>query len=104
VWVRTLTSLTFLFREQYLHAAGPFVPVEALVSTLPRLSYQLFFDRKTSAAVAELNGDVRRTLRAIMGTSDRYVPPLFLTSQDSLMAAWDDVAEVGDIRPGACRV
>jgi hypothetical protein len=80
--------------NQYIHAAGPFVPIAHLVPALPRLSYQLFFDRQTEAAIAELNKDIRRTLRATLRTSTSPVPPRFLTNPNSFMAEWDEFSEV----------
>ena len=90
---RSLTVNTSLY-HQYVHAAGPFVPIAQLVPALPRLSYQLFFDQQTEAAIAELNKDVRRTLRATLRTSKSPVPPRFLTNPNSFMAEWNEVAEV----------
>jgi soluble epoxide hydrolase/lipid-phosphate phosphatase len=83
---------------QYIHAAGPFVPIAYLVPALPRLSYQLFFDQQTEAAIAELNKDIRRTLRATLRTSTSLMPPGFLTNPNSFMAEWDEFSEVRTTR------
>ena len=60
----------------------------------PRLTYQLFFDRQTSTAVAELNHDIRRTLRGTIRDVASPPPESFLTSSDTFIGAWDDVDEV----------
>ena len=87
-------TATASFYHQYVHAAGPFIPIAQLVPALPRLSYQLFFDQQTEAAIAELNKDIRRTLRATLRTSKSPVPPRFLTNPNSFMAEWDEFVEV----------
>ena len=59
-----------------------------------RLAYQLFFDGQTPAAVAELNRDIRRTLRGTLRDVASPPPEGFLTSQDTYLGAWDSVDEV----------
>lgn len=60
----------------------------------PRLAYQLFFDRQTPAAIAELDRDVRRTLRGTLRDVASPPPESFLTSTDTYLGAWDGVDEV----------
>lgn len=60
----------------------------------PRLAYQLFFDKQTSAAVDELDRDVRRTLRGTLRDVASPPPESFLTSPDTFIGAWDGVDEV----------
>lgn len=60
----------------------------------PRLAYQLFFDRQTTAAIAELDRDVRRTLRGTLRDVTSPPPESFLTSPDTFLGAWDGVDEV----------
>ena len=67
----------------------------------PRLAYQLFFDRQTPAAVAELNRDIRRTLRGTIRSLASPPPKSFLTSLDTFMGAWDSVDEVCLFSSGA---
>ncbi|THH17595.1 hypothetical protein EW146_g3260 [Bondarzewia mesenterica] len=81
----------------YIPAAGPFMPTEALLEHLPRLSYQLFFDKKTSDAVDELAKDIRRTLRGTLRTADSAPPDAFLTHTDSFLKGWDDTEEIDPI-------
>jgi len=81
----------------YIPAAGPFVPMETQVMAHPRLTYQLFFDRQTPAAVAELNHDIRRTLRGTIRSVASPPPESFLTSVDTFIGAWDGVDEVPPI-------
>jgi len=60
----------------------------------PRLTYQLFFDRQTPEAVAELNRDIRRTLRGTVRDVASPPPESFLTSSETFIGAWDHVDEV----------
>ncbi|KAI0269333.1 alpha/beta-hydrolase [Gloeopeniophorella convolvens] len=77
--------------------SGPFVPVRDLVSALPRLAYQQFFDGSTPDAVEELGRDVRRTLRGTLRDVASPPPGAFLTSTKSFMGAWDSVEEIPPI-------
>jgi len=70
------------------------VPTETQAKALPRLMYQLFFDRQTPEAVAELNRDIRRTLRGTMRDVASPPPESFLTSSETFIGAWDHVDEV----------
>jgi len=81
----------------YIPAAGPHVPTEVQVAAHPRLAYQLFFDKHTTAAIAELNRDIRRTLRETLRDVASPPPDHFLTSRDSFIGAWDDHDEVPPI-------
>jgi soluble epoxide hydrolase / lipid-phosphate phosphatase len=67
---------------------------QAMVAAHPRLAYQLFFDKQTPAAAAELERDVRRTLRGTLRDVASPPPESFLTSPDTFMGAWDNVEEV----------
>ncbi|THH02215.1 hypothetical protein EW026_g620 [Hermanssonia centrifuga] len=73
----------------YLPNAGPFVPVEHLVPMLPKLSYNLFFERMTQEAVKELSQDVRRTLRATLRSVDSPPPDEFLQQTESFLRGWE---------------
>ncbi|RDB20271.1 Bifunctional epoxide hydrolase 2 [Hypsizygus marmoreus] len=83
----------------YIPAAGPFVPLKHLVTALPKLTYQLYFDSKTDEAVAELDQDIRRTLRATLRTVDSPPPDEYLTSPDSFLAAWADIPPIPFFTP-----
>lgn len=83
-----------LIPTQYIPSAGSFVPISHFVSALPRLTYQLFFERETSAATLELNKDIRRTIRATLRSVGSPPPEDFLKSPDSFLAGWKDEAEV----------
>ncbi|KAK7045492.1 hypothetical protein VNI00_007745 [Paramarasmius palmivorus] len=78
----------------YIPAAGDFVPIKHLVSALPKLAYQLFFSGKTQEAIAELDKDIKRTIRATLRTGASPPPASFLTSPDSFLDAWRDVEEI----------
>ncbi|KAH7905596.1 Alpha/Beta hydrolase protein [Hygrophoropsis aurantiaca] len=78
----------------YFHAAGPFIDSAQLAMYMPRLAYQVFFETRTSAAIAELNKDIRRTLRGTLRTVSSPPPDGFLTSKETFIGAWDGVFEI----------
>ena len=78
----------------YLPAAGPFVPVSSLVEEFPHLGYQVYFEEDTSAAITELNADIRRTLRSTLRTASSPPPADFLLSTSSYLTAWENVTTV----------
>ncbi|KIY48303.1 alpha/beta-hydrolase [Fistulina hepatica ATCC 64428] len=78
----------------YIPAAGPFVATKDLAAMTPGLAYELFFSEKTSAAVAELNANVRRTIRATLRTVDSPPPKGFLTDPNSFLGGWKGVAQI----------
>ncbi|KAJ2920941.1 hypothetical protein H1R20_g16152, partial [Candolleomyces eurysporus] len=75
----------------YVSAAGPFLPIKDLVPRLPKLAYQLFFDGSVENAAAELDADVKRTMRAALRTVDSPPPKSFLTSNKTFLGAWEGV-------------
>ncbi|KAJ7735243.1 hypothetical protein DFH07DRAFT_780038 [Mycena maculata] len=77
---------------RFVPSAGEFIPVDKLVGYLPKLGHQLFLDKSTEAA--QLDKDVRRTIRATLRTVASPAPDDFLLSRTSFLTAWDDVAEV----------
>lgn len=56
---------------------------------LPKLSYNLFFERMTQEAVKELSQDVRRTLRATLRSVDSPPPDEFLQQTESFLRGWE---------------
>ncbi|KAJ4467868.1 Alpha/Beta hydrolase protein [Lentinula aciculospora] len=78
----------------YIPSAGAYVPIEHLTAAIPKLTYQLFFDRKTAEAAEELNKDMRRTVRATLRTKDSPPPEDYLTSPHSFLDAWGHVEEI----------
>jgi len=81
----------------YTPSAGPFVPISALVQEFPHLAYQVFFAEQTSAAIVELNADIRRTLRATLRTVASPPPSDFLLSNSSYLVAWKNVSTIPPI-------
>ncbi|TDL17638.1 alpha/beta-hydrolase [Rickenella mellea] len=81
----------------YISAAGPFIPIAALIDQLPRLTYQLFFSDNTSEAIAELDRDIRRTLRATLRSVDSPPPESFLTNKESFLHGWHETPEIDPI-------
>ncbi len=79
----------------YIAAAGPYTPISALVPAFPHLAYQVYFGDETSTAIAELNNDIRRTLRSTLRTAASPPPAGFLTSNSSYLGAWQNVSTVG---------
>ncbi|KAF5365162.1 hypothetical protein D9757_011761 [Collybiopsis confluens] len=78
----------------YIPSAGPFVPVKELTAAIPKLTYQLFFDEKTTEAIEELDRDIRRSIRATLRTKDSPPPDEFLTSPESFLSAWNHIDEI----------
>ncbi|KAJ7755164.1 alpha/beta-hydrolase [Mycena metata] len=78
----------------YIPSAGDFMPIEHLVVALPKLNYQLFFNKNTPEAITHLDKDVRRTIRATFRTVASPPPDEFLKSPTSYLSAWDDVVEI----------
>jgi soluble epoxide hydrolase/lipid-phosphate phosphatase len=62
---------------------------------IPRFAYQVYFAEETSTAIAELNTDIRRTLRATLRTAATPPPSGFLASNTSYLDAWKNVSTVG---------
>jgi len=81
----------------YIPSAGPFVPIAHFIATFPALSYQLFFEDSTAAAIVELDKNVTRTLRATLRAVDSPPPTDFLKSTDSFLSGWKDVATIPSI-------
>ncbi|TFK24235.1 alpha/beta-hydrolase [Coprinopsis marcescibilis] len=75
----------------YVPAHGPFLPISALTSQLPKLTYQLFFDRRLDEAASELDADIRRTLRGTFRTVASPPPSEFLTSSTTFLGAWNGI-------------
>ncbi|KAF7301032.1 Alpha/beta-hydrolase [Mycena indigotica] len=78
----------------YLSSSGAFTPIKHLVSSLPTLSYQIYFNERTAEAVAELAKDIRRTTRATLRSTASSPPKKFLRSTTSFLDAWADVADI----------
>ena len=81
----------------YISAAGPFLPIESLVTMLPTLSYQMFFEKDTQNAIAELNSDIRRSLRGTFRSASSPPPAHFLLANDTFMGAWNNVEVIPPI-------
>ena len=79
----------------YVAAAGSYTPVTSLVQFVPKFAYQVYFAEETSTAIAELNRDIRRTLRATLRTVASPPPSGFLASNSSYLDAWKNVSTVG---------
>jgi pimeloyl-ACP methyl ester carboxylesterase len=79
----------------YDAAVGPYTPITALALLIPHFAYQVYFAEQTSAAIAELNTDIRRTLRSTLRTAASPPPSDFLTSNSSYLDAWKNVSTVG---------
>jgi soluble epoxide hydrolase/lipid-phosphate phosphatase len=81
----------------YIPSAGPFVPIAQFVPVFPALSYQLFFEDSTAAAIVELEQNITRTLRGTLRSLNSPPPADFLKSTDSFMSGWKDVAVIPPI-------
>ena len=67
------------------------MPVEELAKVLPRLTYQVYFEKRTADAVKELDSDIRRTLRATLRTVASPPPEAYLKSHTDFLSAYDDI-------------
>jgi soluble epoxide hydrolase/lipid-phosphate phosphatase len=65
-----------------------------LVEAFPKLAYQIFFQKSTQAAIAELNKDIRRSLRAALRSTSSPPPDSFLASTTSFLDAYSDYEEI----------
>jgi len=74
----------------YIAAVGEFTPAEQLAAFLPSLSYQIYFEKDTENAVAELNKDIRRTIRSVYRTIESPPPEEFLKSSKDFLTAYED--------------
>lgn len=81
----------------YLHAAMPFLDGAELTAVMPKLAYQVFFERNTSDAVSELDMDIRRTLRATLRSVESPPPDHFLTRDDTFIGTWNEIQEIPPI-------
>ncbi|KAH8826880.1 alpha/beta-hydrolase [Flagelloscypha sp. PMI_526] len=81
----------------YIPGVGPFISAEMLPRMSPGLTYQIFFNNHTEAATAELNQDIRRTLRSTLGRKGRYLPEGFLRQDDTYLGPWgkDEIPPIG---------
>jgi len=77
----------------YLPSDGHFASSETLAKALPKLTYQIFFEENTQAAIAELNKNIRRSLRAVLRCKSSPPPESFLTSTTSFLDAYSDYKE-----------
>ncbi|KAF7799971.1 hypothetical protein EIP86_011214 [Pleurotus ostreatoroseus] len=76
---------------QYLPYNGPYAPIDDLLEEMPKLSYNVYFERMTNQAIHELNTDIRRTLRATLRSMASPPPDAFLQQTDSFLQGWDDM-------------
>lgn len=76
---------------QYLVSAGPYTPIEAFLTAFPKLTYQVYFRDAVDSAVAELEADVRRTIRILYRHSNTTAPGAFLTSSTSFLTPFDGI-------------
>jgi hypothetical protein len=74
---------------QYLPAANhkP-LDMELLSKQLPKLTYNLYFQRNTDEAIAELDQDIRRSLRSMLRNVASPPPETYLTSRTSFLEAY----------------
>jgi len=94
-----LTSYLILFILtavwlQYIPSAGPFAPIGMFVKAFPKLAYQIYFEKNTQAAIAELNKDIRRSLRAVLRSKSSPPPDSFLTGTTGFLDAYSDYNEI----------
>jgi len=74
----------------YIPAIGEYMPIENTAKLVKSLSYQVYFQEKTEQAIAELNGGVRKTLRATLGGLNAKRHPDFLKITDGFITVYGD--------------
>ncbi|PFH49124.1 hypothetical protein AMATHDRAFT_63697 [Amanita thiersii Skay4041] len=79
----------------YISSSSDFLPISQFIPAFPKLAYQLYFDQNTDEAVAELDADIRRSLRSVFRTQNSAPPDSFLTSTKNFLGAYGD----GEIPP-----
>lgn len=72
----------------YQPSAGTFTPVWFAAELVPTLDYQVYYNNFTSAAIKELDTDIRRTLRATYKTGNDPLPANYLLSTSSYLDCW----------------
>ncbi|KZV81422.1 alpha/beta-hydrolase [Exidia glandulosa HHB12029] len=72
----------------YQPAVGEYTPVWTVAQILPSIGYQVYFTNYTDKAVAELNTDIRRSLRSTYRGATNPPPEGFLVSQTDYLGAW----------------
>ena len=68
--------------------------IEALIAALPKLTYNLYFMSETDKAIAELNKDIRRTIRGTLRSLASPPPNSFLRSKTSYLKAYKHLEEI----------
>ena len=87
----------------YLPTNSPtFSPTSALVPYFPHLAYQVFLGETPDLASAELDADIRRSLRATLRSTVNPPPKAFLTDTKSYLGAWKDVKEASTLEMVVC--
>ncbi|KAI0915493.1 hypothetical protein AcW1_004007 [Taiwanofungus camphoratus] len=81
----------------YIPFSGPFHPTSALVPAFPSLSYQIFLGETPDLAAAELNADIRRTLRGTLRSISSPTADGFLRDKASFLNAWKAIDEIAPI-------
>jgi soluble epoxide hydrolase / lipid-phosphate phosphatase len=61
---------------------------------LPKLTYNIYFQKDTDGAIAELDKDIRRSVRSIFRNRASPPPDRFLRSKTSFLKAYDHLDEI----------
>ncbi|KAM6489264.1 alpha/beta-hydrolase [Amanita muscaria] len=80
-----ITSAVVGVSIPYVPATRSFTPTTSYVKFIPRFMYQIFFDEQTNKAVAELDTDIRRSLRAIYRSLKVSTPDGFFKKRDTFL-------------------
>lgn len=84
--------------SQYIPAVGPFLSAEKLPRMSPGLAYQTYFNGRTEDTIAELDTDIRRSLRSTIGAKGRRLPEGFLRQNDTYLGPWGDEEVIFGLR------
>ncbi|KIP10279.1 hypothetical protein PHLGIDRAFT_65945 [Phlebiopsis gigantea 11061_1 CR5-6] len=76
-----------------------YTPAWLITPTLPSLGYQVYFNNYTTEAIAELNTDVRRSLRSTYRGHANPPPEGFLVAQTNYLGAYGNATGFIQIDP-----
>ena len=74
----------------YVSASLGFLSNEALVHLVPTLGYTLYLSKNETGAAAELNADIRSSIRSCAQVADSKVPATFLSEQTNFLDPWKE--------------
>jgi soluble epoxide hydrolase/lipid-phosphate phosphatase len=74
--------------SQYMPATGNFTPNEALAKANPSFSYQVYLGTNPRGAAAEMDADIRSSIRSCAHIANSTLPKDFLQHNDTFLGPW----------------